>query len=177
MRADLKDKMTKAREKEADNAFMNSIMEQLIESTQVELPKVLVDNQIDMMVREQEMMMQQQGLTLEEYAEMVGQTVEQIRESARPVAERIVKLELALNRVAELENIEVSEDEVEEEIGKMAEMYNMEKEQIKKYVRPEDMIPELRRRKAEKLIRENAVIIAEEQAEKEADEETGEKTE
>ena len=172
LRDNARKKMTETAEAAADEDFINSIMDKIVDNASVELPKVLVENQMDLMMNEQEMMLQQQGMSMEKFAEMVGQTVEQIRESARPTAEKAVKTELALNRIAELENLEVSDEELEEEYKQMADMYKVDADTVKKSIRAEDLRASLLRRKAQTFVRDNSIATEPKPVETETDSDT-----
>ena len=171
--------MTKQRELEADTDFLTAIMDQVLDGMKVDVPKCLVDNQIDMMVQDQDMMLQQQGLSMEKYAEMMGQTMDIIKEGARPTAEKMVKTELALNKVAELENVEVTDEDIENEFKMLADTYKMEVDQVKSIVKAEDITNDIRRRKAQQIIRDASVVAKKRKpaAKKTAEEPAGEAAE
>lgn len=156
LRENAEKQMALSREVAADDAFINSLLGQVIEDSEAEVPKVLIDNQIEMMLQDQDMRLKQQGISLEQYVEMLGQTMDMVRDSARPSAERYVKTEIALNRIAELEEVEVSEEELEAEYKAFAEMYGAEIDIVKKSIKEEDIRPLVLRRKAENIIKDSA---------------------
>jgi len=159
LRNNAREAITAYREKDADDQFVNGLLDQIVENMTVEVPKVLVDNQIDMMVQEQDMMMQQQGMSMEQFAKMTDQTMDIIKESARPSAEKLVKVELALNAIAEQEKLEVTDEDLENEYKAMAEMYKMEADEVKKYVNEADLKSDLLRRKAQEFVKANGVAV------------------
>lgn len=162
LRADIEKQMLAAKETNAEDVFINDLLLQAAENAEIEVPKIIIDNQVDMMVQEQDMrIQQQQGMTIQQYVDMLGQDMDAVKDGARPSAERIVRTELMLNQVAEAEKLEVSDEEVEEEFSEMAKAYNIDVETVKKSIKVEDIKPNLMRRKAEKLIVDNAVALDE----------------
>ena len=100
------------------------------------------------------------GFTLEQYAQMMGTTVQGVRESQKGAALSQVKNTLLLEKVAEVENIEVSDEEVEETFQQMADQYQMELEKVKEYVSAEDVIRDKKFEKAMAVITDSAVAVA-----------------
>ena len=119
------------REAQADSAFESAVLEQLIDNMEAEIPDGMVETQLDKVMDEYAMRMQSQGMSMNDYLKMMGMTPEMMRASAKPSALRQVKLELALGAVAEAENLEVSDEDCDKEIAKLAEQYNLTEDQVK----------------------------------------------
>jgi trigger factor len=122
----------------------------------------MIDDETDIQFRDYAYKLQSQGINMELYLQYTGQTVEQVKGALRVNAERQVKTRLALEKIAALENLEISEEDCEEEYAKLAEAYKMEVEEIKGHVLPEDMKKDLAIKKAVDFIKDNASIKREE---------------
>ena len=157
-KADVKKKLEEANEKQADAKVESDIFDKVIENMTAEVPQVMFDNRIDEMVRELEQRLAPQGISLDLYLQYTGQTMETVRKTYAEQAEKQVKLRLALEQVAKDENIEVSEDEINEEFQKIADAYKMDVDQVKQYIREEDLKADVAVGKAVDLIKDSAVI-------------------
>ena len=118
----------------------------------------MYDNRVNEMVQELEQRLRPQGITLDLYLQYTGQTLETVKKAYEEQAVKQVKLRLALEKIAQLENIEVSDDEVNEELTKMSEQYGVEAEQIKQIVALEDLRRDVAVGKAAELVKDSAVI-------------------
>ena len=123
-----------------------------------EIPQVMYDNRVNEMIAELEQRLASQGITLDLYLQYTGQTIESVKKAYAEQAEKQVKLRLALEKIVELENIEVTDDEVNAEFDKLAETYKMDVEQIKAYIHAEDLKKDIAVGKAVDMIKESAVI-------------------
>lgn len=157
-KADVKKKLEEAAEKEADAVVEEKLFDTVIANLKAEIPQVMFDNRVNEMVSELEQRLAPQGISLDLYLQYSGQTMESLRKMYGEQAEKQVKLRLALEKVAQLENIEVSEDECNAEFDKLAEQYKMPVEQIKVYIRAEDLKKDIAVGKAVDLIKDSAVI-------------------
>lgn len=157
-KADVKKKLEEAAEKEADAVVEEKLFDTVIANLKAEIPQVMFDNRVNEMVSELEQRLAPQGISLDLYLQYSGQTMEALRKMYGEQAEKQVKLRLALEKVAQLENIEVSEDECNAEFDKLAEQYKMPVEQIKVYIRAEDLKKDIAVGKAVDLIKDSAVI-------------------
>ena len=155
-RKDLGEKLTQRRAQQAQSDFENQVMEQLISNMECEIPDGMVEVQVDRLMDDYAMRLQSQGISMEDYHKMMGTNAEMIRASARPTALKQVQMELALTAVAKAENLEVSDEEYEEEIKRLAEQYNIPAEQVKAAVPAEDLKHDLIMRKASKLVVDSA---------------------
>ena len=151
-RKSLADRITERRTKQAEADFDNQIMEQLVENMECEIPDGMVDVQLDRLMEDYAMRLQSQGISMEDYQKMMGVNGDIVRESARPSALRQVQMQLALTAVADAENIEVTDEEVQAEIDRLAKQYNIDVEQVKAAVPVEDLKKDLRLRKASDLV-------------------------
>ena len=151
-RKDLADKLTARRTAEAQNDFENAVMEQLVENMECEIPDGMVEVQLDRLMDDYAMRLQGQGISMDDYLKMMGMTMPMMRGSAKPTALRQVQMELAMSAVADAENIEISDEEYEAEINRLAEQYKLEAEQVKAAVPAEDLKRDLRLKKASELV-------------------------
>ena len=153
-RKKLEDNAERAAEAEADNA----LYETLIEKMNVEVPEVMYEQKIDEMVRDFEMRLSQQGLNLEMYLAYTNMEKDGFRKTFADRAEKEVKIRLALEKIAKLENVEITDEKAEEEIKNLAEQYQMTVDQVKKYVSVEAVKADLAVAEAAKIVKDNAKI-------------------
>lgn len=157
-KADAKKKLEEAAEKAADAKVEEKLFDTVIENMTAEIPQVMFDNRVNEMINELSQRLQPQGITLDLYLNYTGQTMDTLRKAYMEQAEKQVKLRLALEQVVKNENIEASEEEVNEEFNKLADTYKMDVEQIKMYIRSEDLAKDIAVGKAVDLIKDAAVI-------------------
>ena len=138
-REDVKKNLTEKKEKEARAAKENAAVDKAIENAEMEIPDAMLNTQVRQMMNDFASRMQSQGLTMEQYFQFTGMTAEKMQEEMKPQALKRIQTRLVLEKIAETENIEVSEDEVNEEISKMAEMYKMEADKLKELVGEREM--------------------------------------
>lgn len=161
LRADVKTKLEEQAKNAADAEMRNALVEKVSANTEVEVPEAMVQHQIDNMLMELNYQLQYQGLNLQQLLEMTGRGLEELREERRADAERLVKSSLILEAIAEKENVEANDADVDAELEKMAAMYNMEVEKIKSSLREtdiEDIKGQIKIRKTLDLLVENATI-------------------
>ena len=156
--ADMKAKLVERKAKAADAAADEKLIEALIEKLEAEIPEAMYEAETENFVRDYDTRLRMQGLDLKTYFKYTGLTLDALRNEMRPQAEKQVKSRLALEKIAELENIAVSDEEIEEEFKRLSEAYGMDVEQIKKSIMPEDLTADLKVKKAVDLVREAAVI-------------------
>lgn len=159
-REDLKSKIQSRHEREADAKLEESILNILIEKLEGEIPEAMFVSETENYVRDYDNRLRQSGLDLQTYFKYTGLTLDSLREQLRPQAEKQVKARLALETVAALENIEVTDEELEAEFALLASNYNMEVEKLKEFVEADMVKADVSVRKAMKLIKENASIKA-----------------
>lgn len=154
----------------ADRAFENAVMDTLVDNVVAEIPAVMIEKEIDNQLSEFEYRLRSQGLEMEMYLQYLGMDVAALRESYKEGAEKQVKLRLALEKIAELESFEISDEDVEVELKSYADAYGMPIEQIKTLVSVDDVKTDLACRKAMDLVKETAVAGAKKKAPAKADE-------
>ncbi|KMM37488.1 trigger factor [Guptibacillus hwajinpoensis] len=126
-----KENLEKQKAEDADVQKKDALIEKAAENSEIDLPSAMVDAEVDRMLQEFEQRLQQQGMNLEMYYQFSGQDEKALREQMQEDGEKRVRTNLTLEAIADAENVEVSEEEVNEELSKMAAMYNMEEEQIR----------------------------------------------
>ncbi|MCC0782542.1 trigger factor [Clostridioides sp. ES-S-0108-01] len=161
LRADVRAKLEEEAKNKADAETRNSIVEKVAENTEIEIPEVMVQHQIDNMLNELNYQLQYQGFGLQQLLEMTGRTMEELREERKEDAKKLVKSSLVLEAITKAEGIEATEEEFKSELEKMASAYNMEIEKIEASLRDadkEDIKGQIKIRKTIDLLVENATI-------------------
>ena len=164
---DVKKKLTEKKEKEARTAKENAAVDKAIENAQMDIPDLMIQTQCRQMMDDFARRMQQQGLSMDQYFQFTGQSMDKMMEDMKPQALKRIQTRLVLEKIAETENTQPSEEEITEEIQKMADAYKMEADKIREAI-GEDGIEQLKKdlsvQKAVTLIADAAV-----EAEKAAD--------
>ena len=124
LKADIKQKLEETNTQKADKELEEAVISAAIENTTIELPQVMIEKEIDTMVKELENRLKYQGLTLEQYMEYTGNTVDKMREYMKENAERKVRADLVLEAISKAENIEATEEELKEKALEVAKMYS-----------------------------------------------------
>lgn len=133
-RAEVKKNIKERKERTGKEKKENQAVDQAIENAQMDIPEAMIDFQVRQMADDFARRIQQQGLTVEQYFQFTGMTAEKMMEEMRPQAEKSIKTRLVLEAIVKAENIEVSDERVEEELTKMAEAYQMEVEKLKEFM-------------------------------------------
>ncbi len=154
-KADLKAKMEKRNADAAEGEFENAIAEALMKKLDAEIPEVMFEAETENYVRDYDTRLRQNGLDLKTYFQYTGLTLDALREQMRPQAERQVKVRLALEKIAELEKITVSADEIAAEYKRIADMYGVPEEQVKSLIKEEDITADLKVAGAMKFVKEH----------------------
>lgn len=157
-KADIKAKMEESANKAADAKVDEQLMDALIEKLEGDIPEAMFENEVDSCLRDYENRMRYQGLDLKTFMQYTGQTIEQIRDTFRPQAEKQVKSRLALETIAKLEALTASDEDVEAEYKKIADAYGMEIDKVKEAVPADSIRDDVVVGKAADLVRENATI-------------------
>lgn len=157
-KADVKKKLEEANEKHADSEVEAKIFDKVIENMTAEIPQVMFDNRVNEMISELEQRLAPQGISLDLYMQYTGQNIDTVKKAYAEQAEKQVKLRLALEKIAKLENIEVTEDELKAEFDKLAEAYKLDVDQIKQFIHDDDLKKDIAVGKAVDLIKDAAVI-------------------
>lgn len=155
------DMRTKLEERSAKNADMeaeNKIFETLIGKMSADIPDVMFEHKIDEMVRDFEMRLSQQGLNIEMYLTYTNMDMAAFRKTFEEQAQKQVKVRLALEKIAELENVEIPDEKAEEEIARMAEQYNLTVDRVKSVVSVKAVKEDLKVAEASKIVLDSAKI-------------------
>ena len=136
---DVEKKLVEKKEIEANSKNEDAVVAKVVENATMEIPDKMIDAQAENMVQDMARRMQSQGLSLDMYLKYTGMTVEQMKEQARPDAEKRIRTRLVLEAVAQAENIQISDEKVDEEVAKMAEAYKMEVDKLKSYMSESDI--------------------------------------
>ena len=157
-RNDIRAKLEEAAANQADSSFENDIMTALIEKIDAPIPNCMFEQRIDSLMRSFEQQLKSQGMDLKLYFQYTGMDMDSFRETYRDRAEKEVKLRLALEKVAELENIEISDDEINSGLADIAAANKVDVETMKRFIPLDDYVTDLKVQKAVDFIKENAVV-------------------
>ena len=156
LKKNVTDKIAEAKKQQNENEALDVLLNTLTENAEVEIPEVMIDQEAQDMLNEQNQRMMQQGFSLEQFCQMTGQKMEDLKEQMKGDAERRLKLRLVLEAVVKAENIECSDEDVEAEFDKLASMYNMDKEEVKKYLPAESVAYDVKMQKAVDFVKESS---------------------
>ncbi len=157
-KADIKAKLEQQAETRAASEFENHLMQKVIENTDGVIPKCMFDHRIDSLVSNFEHSLKQQGMDLDIYLQYTGMDMDSFRESFTERAENEVTLRLGLEKIAELENIEISDEAIENQLKEIADANNMTVEDVRMRLPMNDFVDDLRVNKAVEFVKENAVV-------------------
>lgn len=160
----LEEEIKARKEAAADRAFENAVMDELVNNLVAEIPAVMIDNEINNQINEFDYRLRSQGMALDMYLQYIGMDMAALRDSYKEGAEKSVKLRLALEKVTELENIEISDEDIETELKTYADSYGMELDKIKSLVSADDVKADLACRKAMDIVKDSAVATAKKKA-------------
>lgn len=158
-RGSVRDRLARNKEHAAKRQQEEEAIEKIVENAEMEIPDAMVDTQVNHMINEFAGRIAQQGISIEQYMQYTGATIEKLQEQMRPDAVRRIHTSLVLEKIVEAEGIQVSDEEVDAEIAKMAEMYGMEAEDLKKSMgdwESDSMKKDLAVQKAVDLVLEHA---------------------
>ncbi len=170
LKEDIKSKIAEGRQRMSDEAFENAVLDQIVDNMTVELPEVMIERQLDRIAEDFANRVSAQGITMDAYLQMSGMDMEGFRKNFREGAERQVKVTLALEKIAELEKLGVTAEDVEAEYNKLAEQYGMPVERVKSYIPEGAMKQDIISIKTSEFIRDNskAKLVGPEAAKKPA---------
>ena len=160
LKADIRAKALENAEKQINNAFEQAAVEKAAENTTVEMPKGLIESELDNQMERFAYQLQMSGYSVEQYAKMMGGDMATMRNAFRPAAEKQAKINVTLEKIIEVEGITVSDEELEAEFASLAEQYGLELDKIKSMVPSEEVLANLKNRKAVKVIVDSAVAVA-----------------
>ena len=150
---DLGEKLKTRRQEQADRDFETAVIDALIEKLECDVPQAMIDYRADKMLEDYANRIQGQGISFENYLQMMGMTLDELRAQSKTAAERNVRSDLALEAVAAAEGIEATDADVDEEIAKLAEQYKLEADKVRELVSMEDLRTDLAMRKALDLVK------------------------
>ena len=174
LKNDIRERFTKSREEQNERAFESSAVQLAAANMTCNVPACMIDEQVDHQIEQFAYQLQSQGMKMEDYTKMIGGDLSSLRQSMRPMAEQTVRSDILLSEIARTENLEVTDEEVEEELKKLAEQYQMELDKVKAAVDTAAVKSDLMGKKAAKIITDNAVAVAPTE-EKKDDADTSEK--
>ena len=157
-KADVKAKIEKRHEAAAENAVEDKLVEALIEKLEADIPEPMFVAETENFVRDYDTRLRSQGLDLNTYFKYTGMNLDSLREQMRPQAERQVKARLALEKIAALENLEATEEDINAEYEKIANAYGIEIDQVKASIDSDAIAADMKVQKAMELVKEKAVI-------------------
>ena len=161
LKANIRENKLAQAEKQAQSAFEQAVVEAVAANATVEIPNALIDVELDQQMQNFSYQLQMSGYSVEQYAQMMGGDMNTLRQAFKPMAEKTAKQNVVLEKVAEVEGLTVSEEEIEAELTKMAESYELTLEKIKEMVPVEEITASLKNRKTVAFLVENAVAKAE----------------
>ena len=160
LKADIRAKALESAEKQAQSAFENAAVEKAAANTTVEMPAALIESELDNQMERFGYQLQMSGYSMEQYAKMMGGDLNTMRNAFRPAAEKQAKIDVTLEKIAEVEGIEVTDEDMTAEYEKLAENYQLTVEKVKEMVPAEEITASLKNRKAIKVITDSAVAVA-----------------
>ena len=159
LKKDTREKLEKAATARAENEMKNAALEKVYEANDFEVPAVLVDNEIDQMMNEFDQQLRYQGMSLDQFFKFSGKEVIEFRNELREEAEKKTKVRMLITAIADKEDFEVTDEEIENEMKAMSELYKIELEEVKKILGADESLKkDLKARKAIDFVYENAVI-------------------
>ena len=160
LKADIRAKAEEQAQKQADSAFEQACVEKAAENTTVEMPKALVEAELDNQMERFGYQLQMSGYSMDAYAKMMGGDIATMRNAFRPAAEKQAKINVTLNKIIEAEGISVSDEDIAAEYENLAKQYELELDKVKEMVPADEIKNNLEIRKAVKVIVDAAVAVA-----------------
>ena len=160
LKADIRAKALENAQKQADSAFEQACVDKVLENVTVDMPKALVEAELDNQMERFAYQLQMSGYSVEQYAKMMGGDMNTMRNAFRPTAEKQAKVNVTLAKIIEEEGLTASEEEINAEYEALAKQYELEVEKVKSMIPVEEIKASLETRKAVKLIVDNAVAVS-----------------
>ena len=160
LKADLKKKITEEREKAAQRAFEDALMQKVADGIEADIPDAMIDLQCEKMVDSLKQQLASQGIPFDQYLKMVQSTEEAVKAEAKEPAQQQVRMDLAIEALIKAEGIDATEEEIEAETKKVAEQYGMDLEMVKKYLPADQVKEQVVREKVIKLVADSATATA-----------------
>ena len=160
LKADIRAKALERAEKTAQTNFETACVDKAAENTTVDLPNALIERELDTQMERFAYQLQMGGYSMEQYAKMMGGDVSTMRNAFRPSADKQAKVSVTLEKIAEVENVAVTDEEIAAEIESLAKQYEMEADKVKQMVPAAELTESLKTRKAVQIIVDSAVAVA-----------------
>ena len=157
-KADVRAKIQKRYDQEADAAFEEKLIDTILENTEADIPEVMFEEETENFVRDYENRLRMQGLDLNTYFKYTGMNMDALKQQMRPQAEKQVRLRLALEAIADAENPQISEEAVEEEYKRIADSYGITADKVKELVDRDGILADLKVKAAMDLVKDKAVV-------------------
>ncbi|HCP70653.1 MAG TPA: trigger factor, partial [Clostridiales bacterium] len=159
LKADIRAKALENAKKQADSAFEQAAVDKAAENTTVDMPKALVENELDIQMERFGYQLQMSGYSMEQYAKMMGGDVSTMRNAFRPAAEKQAKISVTLEKIAEVEGLTASEEDIEAELKSLAEQYELDVDKVREMVPMDELTGSIKTRKAIKVIVDSAIPV------------------
>ena len=159
LRADIRERFLKEKTDSIESTFKSAAIEAALANVEADIPACMVDEELEYQMRQTAYQLQMSGMSMDQYAQIFGGEA-QMRQTMRPNAERQVKTQVMLAKIAEVEGIEIPDEEIEAEYNRMAASYSMDVADVKARMGAEDVKTDLLARKAAALVADNAVAVA-----------------
>ncbi len=156
LKANITERLSEQKKNEAEGKAQDELLTELVDRADVDVPEAMIDNECNSMLNEQANRMRQQGFSLEQFYQLTGQTEEMMKEQMKGDAKRRVELRLVLEKVAEVENLNATEEDVEKEYQEIAVMYSMEADKVKELIPADNIQYDLQLRKAMDFVKDSA---------------------
>ena len=160
LKADIRAKQLENAQKQAASAFEQACIDKVAENATVDMPKAMIEAELDNQMERFAYQLQMSGYSVEAYAKMMGGDMNTMRNAFRPAAEKQAKVDVTLAKIVEVEGITVTDEDVAAEYEALAANYSLEIEKVKSMVSVEEIKSNLETRKAVKVITDNAVAVA-----------------
>ena len=161
LKEDLKKKAAERKEKDADLAVETQLIEGMLEGFEAEIPQAMIDQKVMENIRDFDYSLQMQGLNMQQYMQYMGLKIDDLKEQYKEQSEKQVKMRLAFEKIAELESLEPTAEDIENQYNEYAEMYKMDVEKIKASIPEAELVKDLKVKTASEFIKENAKITEE----------------
>ena len=152
----VKERLASAKQAQAENAADEKLFDELTSNVKINMPDALVEDEVNGQIQQMAAQIQQYGVSFTQYLKMMGKTVEDVKNDYRENAEKSVKLRLTLNKIAEVENLEATDEDVEAQYHDLATQYGMEVEKIKPLVSVDMIKQDIKTTKAYNFVKDNA---------------------
>lgn len=152
----IKERLTNGKKAQAESEADEKLFEELANNTKIDIPDALIDDEANNQINQMAAQIQQYGISFSQYLQMMGKSVDDLKNEYRENAEKSVKLRLTLDKIAEVEKLEPTDDDVEEQYHELATQYGMEVDKIKPLVSAEMIKQDIKTQKAYQFVKDNA---------------------